>query len=228
MDIDQMDKARKVLADHTPDLPSFLKYLEAAIARCQSEQPLQVREEKHGTVTTTYDSVTPWQQYYSLFYGRAGELWQPCMTPLPHMDENPYSGLIALKLWCKENLTAGVKAELEELGGKAKDECRKPYTFGPSYRSVNWYGQPYSFGPTEAQIVEILAAAYEDGTPDVDAGALLGLSNDERKTKGKKESHAHRVRDIFRMNPAWGTMIQPGKGRGKRGTYHLQPPADAS
>ncbi len=105
---------------------------------------------------------------------------------------------------------------------------KKPYTFGPGYRSVDWYGQPYSFGPTEAPIVEILAVAYEAGTPDVDAGALLGLSNDERKAKGKKESHAHRVRDIFRKNPAWRTMIQPGKGRGKKGTYHLQPPTTAS
>jgi hypothetical protein len=108
-------------------------------------------------------------------------------------------------------------AQAEVPGGKS-------YTFGPNYRSANWYDQPYSFSPREAEIVEILAEAYDAGVPDVDAGALLGLSNDERRAKGKKESYAHRVRDIFRDNPAWGTMIVPGKGRGKKGTYHLNPP----
>lgn len=120
----------------------------------------------------------------------------------------------------KDRLPSEDPAEAGELS----KNNRGPYSFGPNYRSALWYGKDYAFTRTEAQLVEILVQAFEAGSPDVDAPALLGLSNDELKAKSKKESHAKRVRDIFRGNPAWGTMIVPGKGHGKKGTYHLQPP----
>jgi len=98
------------------------------------------------------------------------------------------------------------------------------YQFGPGYRSVSWYGEIYTFTATQAAIVGILAEAYEAKTPDVDAEMLVGegaFSQEAIKTKRGKASAAHRVRDLFRNNPAWGTMIVPG---GTRGTYQLKDP----
>jgi hypothetical protein len=95
---------RKGLSDLTPNLSGLLQILDKAIAECEKELPLGIWKEEFGGITSTRDSLTPWQRHYSLFYGRAGDLWRSDMTPLPPMDDNPYAGLIALKCWCKENL----------------------------------------------------------------------------------------------------------------------------
>lgn len=80
------------------------------------------------------------------------------------------------------------------------------------FRSVRWFGREYSFTPQQAEIMKLLWEAYEAQTPDVDAALLLSDFSG---------SAAHRLRDVFRKSPAWGTMIVRG---GSRGTYRLSRP----
>ena len=84
---------------------------------------------------------------------------------------------------------------------------------GPDFRSVNWFGQSYHFGESEALAVKVLWEAWEAGTPDVGDRTLLAASG----------ASATRLADVFRGNPAWGTLITEG---GSRGTHRLaDPPA---
>ena len=116
----------------------------------------------------------------------------------------------------------------DEAPATAEVDQPKLYSFGQGYRSVNWYGDMYSFTSTQAAVVEILAQAYEAGTPDVDAELLVGsdaFTQEAIKGKQKRASAAKRVRDIFRskgkMHDAWDIMLAPG---GTRGTYCLKKP----
>ncbi len=147
--------------------------------------------------------------------------WKDALSTSKVIDEVERA-TVAIEKRKEEGETKGAKPTTQTP--PASGAPPKPYTFGPNYRSANWYGQPYTFSPTQAPVVSILAEAYEANMPNVDAAALLGLSNDEREAKGKKASYAKRVRDIFRSNPAWGKMIVPGKGSGAKGTYCLNPP----
>jgi hypothetical protein len=125
-----------------------------------------------------------------------------------------------------------VRTTLDDLAGDPQAETpqgedagvgdQQDYVFGPDFRSGNWYGIECAFTPTQAEMVSILVDAYESGAPDVDAEILIGkgaFTQERLRAKGKKQSAAKRVRDVFRYNPAWGTVIVPG---GTRGTYRLK------
>jgi hypothetical protein len=152
-----------------------------------------------------------------------------------HLLDTLYDTDVVHSVDAAEDLAAGVRMiwaasevpvfeEGAGVAGETPDTGRRPYTFGPGYRSVDWYGVPYSFTDTQAAMVEILAEAYKAGTPDVDAELLVGqdaFTQERIKAKKGKPSAAKRVRDVFRNHPAWGTMITPG---GTRGTYQLSKP----
>lgn len=101
---------------------------------------------------------------------------------------------------------------IEMLQERERLARKRDMAHSDDFRSVCWFGTNYSFTSQQAEVVRILWEAYEEQTPDVDA--LLLLSD-------FTGCAAHRVRDLFRKCPAWGTMIVLG---GSRGTYRLQGP----
>lgn len=76
------------------------------------------------------------------------------------------------------------------------------------FRSAIWDGQPYSFTPQQAQVVEMLLDAYLNGTPDLGQGYLLDRIG----------TTAGELRFTFRDNAAWGTLVVNG---GTRGAFRL-------
>jgi hypothetical protein len=106
----------------------------------------------------------------------------------------------------RPDLLAGFLPILEKL---------KPCRHGPDFASVRWQGKPYQFSTLQSAAVRILWEAWENGTPDVRQETILTEIG----------SDANKLSDVFRDNPAWGSMIVPG---GFRGTFRLAeaPPDD--
>lgn len=90
-----------------------------------------------------------------------------------------------------------------------------PARHSPDYRSVDWFGQSYTFTTTQAACVAALWEAWEQGTPTMGQEAVLEAAG----------SSARRLDHVFRdgesqPHPAWGTMIVPAG----RGSYRLCEP----
>jgi hypothetical protein len=66
------------------------------------------------------------------------------------------------------------------------------------FRSVRWFGTAYSFTGRQAQVVEILWDAWEQGAPEVGEGFLCEKAGQSGETK---------LTNLFRDHPAGGTMI---------------------
>jgi hypothetical protein len=83
------------------------------------------------------------------------------------------------------------------------------FTHSSDFHSVTLRGQQFSLTPSQAQVVERLFEAYQNGTPEIGQHTLIvGL-----------ELQSRRLRDIFKSRPeAWGTLVVPGR---TRGTYRL-------
>lgn len=107
------------------------------------------------------------------------------------------------------------KDKLIELGYYAeaamKSDNQKPARHSDDFRSVHWFGTDYSFTGQQAAAVEILWKEWEHGTPEI-GGHTLAV---------KIDSDSKRPRDIFKGNPALGTMIVQGK---TKGSYRLAEP----
>jgi len=74
------------------------------------------------------------------------------------------------------------------------------------FRSVNWFGTPHGFTPTQAACVKILWKHWEQNTPDVGQDTILEAV----------ESAQGRLDYVFKngKHPAWGTMIVKGSTKG--------------
>jgi hypothetical protein len=79
------------------------------------------------------------------------------------------------------------------------------------FSMVHWYGTDYHFTSAQAAIVAILWQEWLHGTPDVRHETLLEETG----------STAKRFADVFKGNPAWGTLIVQG---GAKGTARLGEP----
>ena len=101
----------------------------------------------------------------------------------------------------RKSLGKKYKSILED---KSQHPKEKAASHSPDFRSVDWFGAEYSFTPNQATAVKILWDNWENKTPEV-GGDLLAVEAD---------SDSKRPRDIFKHNPAFGTMIQPGKTKG--------------
>jgi hypothetical protein len=90
-------------------------------------------------------------------------------------------------------------------------------TAGPrhsqDFRSINWFGQRYSFSAGQAAVVRLLWQAWTNDTPEMGQDALLEGSGSE----------SAKLSDVFKDHAAWGTLIVAG---GSRGTYRLADPED--
>ena len=91
-----------------------------------------------------------------------------------------------------------------------------PARHSKDFRSVHWYGDGYSFTPTQAHCIKVLWEAWENGTPDVGQETIL--------EHPEVEAESRRLADVFKGHPAWGKMIVKG---GTAGAYRLaNPPLD--
>jgi hypothetical protein len=88
-----------------------------------------------------------------------------------------------------------------------------PCTHSPDFSEIDWFGEKQYFAPTQAAIVKVLWTAWESGCPEVGQQHLL----EEAGSRGS------RVRDLFKVHPAWGNMILLTE----RGTVCLRKPPDA-
>jgi hypothetical protein len=96
-------------------------------------------------------------------------------------------------------------------------EVLPPARHGPDFRSVHWYGNDYTFTPTQAACVKVLWEAWKNGTPEVGQETILEHPQVEAESK--------RLVDVFKDHPAWGTMIVKGQ---TAGAYKLAAPAGSS
>lgn len=83
------------------------------------------------------------------------------------------------------------------------------YTHSADFRSVYVDGVLFALSPHQAQIIQILWGHWEQKTPDVEQDYIL----EEIGSKNK------RLRNYFRNNTAWGTLIVPGE---RKGTFRLK------
>jgi hypothetical protein len=108
----------------------------------------------------------------------------------------------ALKLLLALKLTSDVDDQ-----PKRQDPCDHSRDFS----TVLWFGTTYHFTGAQAAIVAILWHEWEKETPDVRHETLLEETG----------STAKRFADVFKGNPAWGTLIVQG---GTKGTARLGEP----
>lgn len=116
-----------------------------------------------------------------------------------HPDDQP----VRLAIWLK----SGEQVRLPISNPAAVAPC----THSEDYRSVRWYGQPYSFTALQAAVVKLLWEAWQGGTPEVGQAVLLEAAG----------SAGSRVRDLFRGHAAWD---DGAIGPGTRGTFRLYAP----
>lgn len=79
----------------------------------------------------------------------------------------------------------------------------------PDFRSVCWYGQTYTFTPSQAACVKVLCESWERNCPDVGDATLLEAAECDTK----------RLDHLFRDHRAWGAMIVKGR---VKGTHRLR------
>ena len=96
-------------------------------------------------------------------------------------------------------------------------EMKPPAAHGPDFRSVNWYGQKYTFTGSQAAVVKILWHSWEKGCPDIGLATLLEAADAAFTTT--------RLKDVFKGHPALGLMIQATPKR--KGLYRLVVPEEA-
>ncbi len=92
-----------------------------------------------------------------------------------------------------------------------------PWATGPEpkftagFRRVYWPGAgDFRLSPKQADVVERLWEAYEEGTWEVHGNDLLRAA----------DSDGTRIGDLFKRFGAWGKLIVPGEARG---SYRLAP-----
>ena len=112
-------------------------------------------------------------------------------------------------------VTAAVSAVRALLRPAGPQEAPPACRHSDDFRSVVWHGIQYSFTNIQARVVAVLYANWENGTPDVGMEFLLESAN----------CRTSRLADVFRNNPAWGTMIVDGATKGSK---RLSDPPDHS
>ncbi len=104
-------------------------------------------------------------------------------------------------------------SQVAGIGDEADDPPAAVHS--PDFRSVNWFGTTYSFTANQARVIESLWMACEQGTPDVGDETLLNAVD--------HESPPTSLRNLFRNNAAWGTLIVEG---GSKGSHRLAEPKE--
>lgn len=90
-----------------------------------------------------------------------------------------------------------------------------PAAHSTDFRSVNWFGQSFSFTANQAPVVQLLYENWQAGTPDVGDETLLAAVD--------PEAPPARIATLFRGHPAWGNMIVAGGSKGTRRLADREP-----
>lgn len=105
--------------------------------------------------------------------------------------------------------------EVQRAGGGQVQSAilsdEKPARHSSDFRSVIWFGTPFSFTANQAACIKVLWDAWENGTPDVGDQTIIEAA----------DASSLRLSVVFRDSPAWGTMIRPGH---TKGTHRLSEP----
>ena len=103
-------------------------------------------------------------------------------------------------------------ADVAKIENRSGSEQREDVAHAADFRSVWWFGQRYTFSPTQAACVELLWTHWEQRTPTVGEPTILEHA----------DSSSDRLRDLFDKgkHPAWGTMIV----QRAKGAYELAKP----
>ena len=105
---------------------------------------------------------------------------------------------------------AGSKPNEEEsVGDDPHPTDDRPRRHGAGFRAVVWDGETYHFSVSQAAVVEYLWEQMDNGTHEVSQGTIL-----DKVGSTMAENKHPRLRDLFKRNPAWGTMIVDGKSKG--------------
>jgi len=119
-----------------------------------------------------------------------------------------------LNMWIKEfthwfSRKGGEIPDLPTDEIELEDEDDQPFKSSLDFSSVVVKGERYTFTQTQSLAIQVLYKAYENGTYDLHQGTIL------HETMSK----CTRLRDIFRVSPAWGKLIVPGE---RKGTFRLK------
>jgi hypothetical protein len=107
-----------------------------------------------------------------------------------------------------------IEEGLDRLGASSAGRPSAAARHSPDFRSVIWYGTPYTFTGNQAACVKVLWEAWEAGTAHLAQETVLEQAAVE----------SGRLIDVFKDHPAWGRMVARGP---RKGLYSLQPPAPA-
>ena len=72
------------------------------------------------------------------------------------------------------------------------------------FRSVNWFGTPFTFTKTQAACVKVLWEAWIRDASELDQQTVLEAA----------DAASTRLVDVFKRSPAWGVMIVRGSTQG--------------
>src|SRR5262245_33078116 len=116
-------------------------------------------------------------------------------------DNHPRRRAIRVRL----DLDDGEQVRLIVPEGPPAASPRPQARHSADFRSISWFGQEYTFTPSQAACLGILWETWEDGVPAVGQETILERAGLER---------TGRLRDVFKDHPCWGALIQPGTARG--------------
>jgi hypothetical protein len=125
-------------------------------------------------------------------------------------DAHLLTGAPGVLLGLPERVEDGKVTGPCSAGGAVMEDIAEP-CHGKDFRSVNWFGEEYSFTPCQARVVKVLWEAWERGG--------LAVSYNDLQLAATVDSE--RMTDLFRRHPALNTMIV----RVRKGVYGLKTPA---
>ena len=138
----------------------------------------------------------------------------PDMVRIPEDGVTRVQGVLATVLrWADAEKKAQAEGGQPEAGGLA--EHNKDVAHSVDFRSLRWFGERYSFTPSQAPVVRVLYEHWKNGTLDVGGEALLMAVD--------PEAPPARLSALFLEHPAWNSLIVPG---GSKGTYRFAEPEE--
>jgi len=163
----------------------------------------KTREELYGIIkpytdlpepSLSLDSTREWELQWEKFRYLTQEAASRIYRENPKLPEPPTGTNIPIATvanWC-------VKPQ-------AKSDVLDNCEHSPDYRSITWYGQSYTFNPTQAKAIKLLWAAWEN--PD-----KVGVHQKDVAAAMNSASENYRLVYSFRKNkkyhPAWRTIIK--------------------
>jgi hypothetical protein len=204
---DPVDKGKTEVIPHQTDDPRLEQLLEA----CGNAELIisglkNVQDYSH--IQQDFESLVKklWEQAW--WYSGVGN--RPPELPIPIKNEvEARNYLGSLERWATSRKSHPSDIEVGNIGPAMKKEAEARHSL--DFRSVHWYGTDYCFTANQATCIKVLWQAWENKTPEIADATVLE----------EADVQVDRLDLVFRGNPAWGTMIKPGR---TKGTHRLSIP----